>query len=144
MSRKWIGVLAVMAAAGGIAAGATAVLGQGSQVERPGVKTLDVHVSGSNAAAASAARASGKTKITYPSSGAQVVPGDEQVLRITITKCPRKSKVLNGTFETDGFTVPLSSFPLGKRGWAIDLANGDSPNDYNATFGLVCAKSSKK
>ncbi len=146
MSRKWIVALAVMAAAGGIAAAATAVLGEGSGLNRPDLDRLEVKASGSQAAAAGVpARSSGKTKIVYLTSDPQTVEGG--AVDVDIRACPKKSKVLNGTFETDNIeTALIGSHPLTKRSWrlTVNQLGADGITEYQAVFGLVCAKSGKK
>lgn len=147
MSRKWIAAIAVMAAAGGGAAGATAVLGGGAEVDQRGEATIEVSVGDANAAAAGA-RASGKTKFSYPTGGVQTIP-DSEVVNVDITSCPKKSKVVNGTFQTDAPSFLETSHPLGKRGWRVRLFNhgeatAHTPEEYQAIFGLVCAKAGKK
>ena len=147
MSRKWIVALATMAAAGGIAAAATAVLGQGSGLDRADVTRLDVSVSKSGAAAAGVpATTSGKTKIVYLTSDPQTV--DAGAVDVDIGDCPKKSKVLNGTYETDNVeTALIGTRPLTKRRWRLTLNQipiDGTISDYQAVFGVVCAKAGKK
>jgi hypothetical protein len=153
MSRKWIVPLATVAAAGGVAAGATAVLGESSELDNHGAAKLEVSVdrSAGASAAGAAARTAGKTKFTYPSTGTQTVEA-APIVEVDISSCPRKSKVVNGFFETGNFqtdddtSVLETSHPLGKRSWRVRLINfgGSDLESYEGNFGLVCAQSKKK
>jgi hypothetical protein len=150
MSRKWIAGVAALVIVGAGGAAAIVIADDQAGVEHagaPATTTLNVRVGGSGGATAAGvpAHASGKTKITYPQTGAQTLTEGESS-QVDITKCPKKSKVLNGSFRTSKFgVIGAESYPLGKRGWHITLDDPGlgTPGDYQAQFGLVCAKSGK-
>jgi hypothetical protein len=156
MSRKWIaGVAALVVVGAGAGAAAIVIADDEAGVEHagaPATTTLQVHVRGSGGATAAGVRAhaSGKTKITYPQTGVETVAEGGQSTQVDITKCPKKSKVLNGSFRTSKFgVIGAESYPVGKRAWHITLDDANLPTDapnvdgYDVQFGLVCAKSGK-
>jgi hypothetical protein len=146
MSRKWIAGVAALVVVG--AGGVTAAIVTAADDEQVGhaETTLDVRVSGDASGAALSgvrAHASAKTKITYPTGEPQTVPGGTSA-GIDISKCPRKSKVLNYQLQTSRpGPVPAESFPVSNRAWHLTLDDLTPGPDYEAVFGLVCAKSGK-
>jgi hypothetical protein len=151
MSRKWIaGVVALVVVGAGAGTAAIVIADDEAGVEHagaPATTTLQVHVRGSGGATAAGVRAhaSGKTKITYPQTGVETAVSGEST-QVDITKCPKKSKVLNGSFRTSKFgVISAESYPVGKRAWHITLDDAEisGTDDYDVQFGLVCAKSGK-
>jgi pyruvate/2-oxoglutarate dehydrogenase complex dihydrolipoamide acyltransferase (E2) component len=151
MSTKWIAGVAALVVVGAGGAAAIVIADDQAAVEHagaPATTTLHVRVGGSGAATAAGvpAHASGKTKITYPQTGVETVAEGGQSTQVDITKCPKKAKVLNGSFRTEKFgVISAESYPVGKRAWHITLddANIGGPDGYDVQFGLVCAKSGK-
>jgi hypothetical protein len=151
MSRKWIAGVAAMVVVGAGGAAAIVIADDEAGIEHAGAPaTTALHVrvgqAGGATAAGVPAHASAKTKITYPQTGVETVPTGGQSTQIDITKCPKKSKVLNGSFRTEKFgVISAESYPVGKRAWHITLddANIGGTAGYDVQFGLVCAKSGK-
>lgn len=156
---KKLAVISVLALG---ALGALAAVGIGSSGSAPTVRTFEavyedpnaslkqVLVPRAGATAAAKAIASGKRKkkkkgrpqINYfETEPVAIEPGEALGGAF---KCPKRNKVLNGYFSSDGTDAALTlSAPVSRRGWFIGVTHLDGVGGATASavaFGIICAQ----